>query len=162
MKTDSRSHRSHRPLRHSGDGDAKSPLEGRWKKGNLVIQIAPCGGDLCGTVVKASAKQQAKAERGSGTDLIGARLIQDIDRTGPNTYRASVFVPDRNMHARGTIRQVSANALAVKGCVLGVDLQVADLAAGPLAAAGRFRRRSRPPAPPPAAPPSRPPSSGRR
>ena len=100
--------------------DAKSPIEGRWKKGNLVIQIAPCGGNLCGTVVRASAKQQAKAERGSGTDLIGARLIRNIDQTGPNTYRASVFLPDRNMHARGTIRQVSPNALAVKGCVLGV------------------------------------------
>ena len=100
--------------------DAKSPIEGRWKKGNLVIQIAPCGGNLCGTVIRASAKQQAKAERGSGTDLIGARLIRNIDQTGPNTYRASVFLPDRNMHARGTIRQVSPNALAVKGCVLGV------------------------------------------
>ena len=99
---------------------AKSPIEGRWKKGNLVIQIAPCGGNLCGTVVRASAKQKAKAERGSGTDLIGARVIKDIDRTGPNTYRASVFLPDRNVHARGTIRQVSPNALAVKGCVLGV------------------------------------------
>jgi len=99
---------------------AKSPIEGRWKKGNLVIQIAPCGGNLCGTVVRASAKQKAKAERGSGTDLIGARVIRDIDRTGPNTYRASVFLPDRNMHARGTIKQVSPNTLAVKGCVLGV------------------------------------------
>jgi uncharacterized protein (DUF2147 family) len=100
--------------------DAKSPLEGRWKKGNLVIQISPCGSQLCGTVVRASAKQQAKAERGSGTNLIGARLIRDIEKTGANSYRGKVFLPDRNMHARGTIRQVSANTLAVKGCVLGV------------------------------------------
>jgi uncharacterized protein (DUF2147 family) len=100
---------------------AKSPIEGRWKRGNMVIQIAPCGGgDLCGTVLKASANQQRKAERGSGTDLIGARLIKDIDRTGPNTYRANVFVADRNMHARGTIRQTSPNTLAVKGCVLAI------------------------------------------
>ena len=99
---------------------AKSPIEGRWKKGNLVVQIAPCGRELCGTVVRASAKQQAKAERGSGTELIGARLIKDIDKTGPNTYRASVFLPQRNMHAKGSIKQVSANTLAVRGCVLGV------------------------------------------
>lgn len=98
----------------------KSPLEGRWKKGNLEIQIAPCGRELCGTVLRASPKQKAKAQRGSGTDLIGARLIKGIDRTGPNSYRASVFLPDRNMHARGTIKQVSANTLAVRGCVLGV------------------------------------------
>lgn len=99
---------------------AKSPIEGRWKKGNLVVQIAPCGRELCGTVVRASEKQQAKAERGSGTDLIGARLIKDIDKTGPNTYRASVFLPQRNMHAKGTIKQVSSDKLAVRGCVLGV------------------------------------------
>ena len=98
----------------------KSPLEGRWKKGKLEIKIAQCGRELCGTIVRASPKQQAKAERGSGTELIGARLIKDIDKTGPNTYRASVFLPDRNMHARGTIRQVSPNQLAVKGCVLAV------------------------------------------
>ena len=107
-------------LASPASANAKSPLEGRWKKGNLVVQIAPCGRELCGTVIRASAKQQAKAERGSGTELIGARLIKDIDRTGPNTYRASVFLPQRNMHARGTIKQVSANTLAVRGCVLGV------------------------------------------
>lgn len=99
---------------------AKSPLEGRWKNGKMEVVIAPCGRDLCGTVVKASPIQQAKAERGSGTDLIGATLIKDIEPTGPNSYRASVFLADRNMHARGTIRQVSPNELKVRGCVLGV------------------------------------------
>ena len=53
---------------------AKSNLEGRWKHGSMEIVIAPCGDTLCGRVVKASAKQQAKAEHGSGTDLLGARV----------------------------------------------------------------------------------------
>src|SRR3954447_18650768 len=70
------------------DAYAKSGIEGRWKNGKMEIVISPCGGSLCGTVVKASAKQQAKAERGSGTDLIGARLITDIRPDGPQTYRA--------------------------------------------------------------------------
>ena len=99
---------------------AKSPLEGRWKNGKMEVVIAPCGGDLCGTVVKASPIQQKKAERGSGTDLVGARLIKDIEPTGPGSYKATVFLADRNMHARGTIRQVSNNQLKVRGCVLGV------------------------------------------
>src|SRR5919107_207626 len=96
---------------------AKSPLEGRWRNGKMEILIAPCGRTLCGTVVKASAKQQAKAERGSGTDLVGARLIKNIQPAGPRTYRANVFVADRNMNARGTIRQISENRLNVRGCV---------------------------------------------
>lgn len=99
---------------------AKSPLEGRWKNGPMEVLIAPCGAKLCGTVVKASPKQQAKAERGSGTDLVGARLIESIEPTGPGTYRGRVFVADHGVHASGTIRQVSRNQLKVKGCVLGV------------------------------------------
>ena len=99
---------------------AKSPIEGRWKNGKMEVVIAPCGGDLCGTVVKASAKQQAKAERGSDTDLIGARLVKNIEPTGPNSYRATVFVADRNIYARGTITQLSNDQLRVRGCVLAI------------------------------------------
>ena len=99
---------------------SKAPIEGRWKNGKMEVLIAPCGRELCGTVVKASPKQQRKAEEGSGTELVGARLIHDIERTGPGTYRASVFVADRNIHARGTIRQVTPNRLNVKGCVLAI------------------------------------------
>ena len=102
----------------AGAAHARSPIEGRWKKGKLQIDIRPCGSTLCGTVVKASAKQQARAERGSGTELIGAALIEDIRPTGPNSYRGKVFVPDRNMNASGRIRQVSPNQLKVSGCVL--------------------------------------------
>jgi len=104
----------------SGAADARLPIEGRWAKGNLQIDIKPCGRTLCGTVVKASPKQQARAERGSGTDLVGATLIKQIQPTGPGSYRARVFVADRNMHANGKIRQLSPNRLAVSGCVMAV------------------------------------------
>lgn len=99
---------------------ARDSLEGRWKNGPMEIVIAPCGKSLCGTVVKASPKQQARAERGSDTDLIGARLITGVEPTGPRTYKGRVFVADQNIHASGTIEQVSANQLKVRGCVLGV------------------------------------------
>ena len=98
---------------------AKTGLQGRWKNGPMEIVISPCGKALCGTVVKASARQEARAERGSGTDLEGARLITGIQRTGSDTYRARVFVADRGIHADGTIHQVTPNQLKVRGCVLG-------------------------------------------
>ena len=110
----------------AGSAEARSPIEGRWKKGNLQIDIRPCGRTLCGTVVRASAKQQARAERGSGTDLIGATLIKDIRPAGPRSYKARVFVPDRNMHALGKIQQVAPNRLKVSGCVLAVICKSAD------------------------------------
>ena len=110
----------------AGSAEARSPIEGRWKKGNLQIDIRPCGRTLCGTVVRASANQQARAERGSGTDLIGATLIKDIRPAGPRSYKARVFVPDRNMHALGKIQQVAPNRLKVSGCVLAVICKSAD------------------------------------
>jgi uncharacterized protein (DUF2147 family) len=97
---------------------ARDPIEGYWKHGPMVIEIAPCGGDLCGTVVKASPLQQEKAERGSGTRLIGSRLITEIEPTGPGTYTGRVFAADRNVHANGVVHQLSPTELEVKGCVM--------------------------------------------
>lgn len=99
---------------------AAGNIEGRWKNGKMEIQIAPCGRALCGTVVKASAKQQAKAENGTGTDLIGARLITNIRQSGPRSYRANVFLADRGINASGTIREVGNNRLNVRGCLLAI------------------------------------------
>ena len=98
---------------------AKS-LEGRWKNGAMEIVIAPCGPSLCGRVVKASAEQQSKAQRGSGTRLLGSRVIDNIEPMGPGRWSADVFVASRDMSARGTIEQVNPNRLAVRGCVLAI------------------------------------------
>jgi uncharacterized protein (DUF2147 family) len=98
---------------------AKS-LEGRWKNGAMEIVIAPCGPSLCGRVVKASAQQQSKAQRGSGSRLLGERVIDNIEPVGPGRWSADVFVASRDMNARGTIEQVNPNRLAVRGCVLAI------------------------------------------
>ena len=97
---------------------AADPIEGHWARGSMEIRIASCATSLCGTVVKASTRQQAKAERGSGTTLIGATLIRDIRPAGPGRYSAKVFVADKNFNARGTIHQVGHDRLDVKGCAL--------------------------------------------
>lgn len=99
---------------------AKSDLQGRWKNGAMEIVIAPCGETLCGRVVKASDRQRAKAQRGSGTRLLGARVIDNIQPMGPGRWTANVFVASRDMNARGTIEQVGPGRLAVRGCVLAV------------------------------------------
>ena len=99
---------------------AKSRLEGRWKNGAMEIVIAPCGRSLCGRVVKASAKQQAKSQRGSGTRLIGSRVIENIQPAGPGKWNADVYVASRDMNANGTIQQVGPNRMKVRGCVMSV------------------------------------------
>lgn len=99
---------------------ARTALDGRWKNGAMEIVIASCGPTLCGRVVKASESQQEKARRGSGTKLLGARVIDNIEPAGPRTWKADVFLAGRNMNARGTIEQVGPDRLAVRGCVLAV------------------------------------------
>ncbi|MBB3764948.1 DUF2147 domain-containing protein [Sphingomicrobium lutaoense] len=94
------------------------PLDGKWKEGNLVIDIAPCGPAMCGTVVSASEKQKERARKGSGINLVGSRLITDIQPDGPNRYKAKVFVADRNMNASGRIEQISSDRIKVRGCVV--------------------------------------------
>ena len=98
---------------------AKS-LEGRWKNGAMEILIAPCGDSLCGRVVKASDKQRTKAQHGSGRKLLGSRVIEDIRPSGPGRWSANVYVASKDMNARGTIQQISADRLSVRGCVLAV------------------------------------------
>ncbi|HLO21170.1 MAG TPA: DUF2147 domain-containing protein [Sphingomicrobium sp.] len=98
---------------------AKS-LEGRWRNGAMEIVIARCGGSLCGRVVKASAKQEAKSQRGSGTKLLGARVIDNIQPSGAGRWNADVYLASRDMNARGTIEQESPDRLKVRGCVLAV------------------------------------------
>jgi uncharacterized protein (DUF2147 family) len=95
-------------------------LEGRWKNGAMEIVIGRCGQSLCGKVVRASEKQRAKAQQGSGTHLLGARVIDNIKPSGPGKWNADVFVASRNMNARGTIEQVGPDRMAVRGCVLAI------------------------------------------
>jgi uncharacterized protein (DUF2147 family) len=99
---------------------ARGNLEGHWKNGKMEISIAPCGRSLCGTVVKASPRQRERAQSGSGTALIGARVISDIRPAGPQTYRANVYLADRDMNASGTIREINQDRLELRGCVLAV------------------------------------------
>lgn len=101
---------------------ARQPIEGRWlnPKGTMTIEIAPCGPALCGTVLRASERTQAKAMRGSGTTLIGSKLLTGLVPIATNRWRGRVYLPDRDMHASGTMRLLDNGRLQVSGCLLGV------------------------------------------
>ena len=100
---------------------AAAEIEGRWRSpgGNSIIEIAPCGGDLCGTVAWASDK--AKKDAAKATDqLIGTQLLTGLTEKKPGRWQGKLFIPDKNMRVTAKISLVSPQQLKVGGCAAGV------------------------------------------
>ena len=97
------------------------PLEGMWRtvaddNGNSgLIQVAPCGNRLCGTLVKAFGAGGHEI----ASDNIGRQIIFDTRSTGGGEYRGKVYSPDRDATYNSRLT-LSGNSLSVQGCVLGV------------------------------------------
>ncbi len=100
---------------------AADPLEGTWRtapddNGHTgLINVAPCGAALCGTLMKAF--------DGTGTQVaspnIGRHIISQTKPKGDGAYTGKVYAPDRDKTYNSKL-QLSGNTLAVSGCVLGI------------------------------------------
>jgi uncharacterized protein (DUF2147 family) len=100
---------------------AAADIEGRWRSpgGNSIIEIAPCGGDWCGTVAWASDK--AKRDAARATDqLIGTQLLTGLQERKPGRWQGRLFLPDRNMRVTAKIQLASPQQLKVTGCAAAV------------------------------------------
>ena len=95
-------------------------IEGRWVNPthNVIVDIAPCGESLCGTVQSASAQAQQAATKGT-PHLIGTQLLTDLKPNG-SVWEGKLFVPDRNLHVEAKIQPEGANQLKVSGCEIGI------------------------------------------
>jgi hypothetical protein len=82
---------------------APASIEGRWVNPDhsVIIDIAPCSENLCGTVQWANAKAQQDA-REHAPHLIGTQLLTDLKPKGA-MWEGRLFVPDRNLHVEGRI-----------------------------------------------------------
>lgn len=98
----------------------KAPIEGRWRKGKMEVEIRPCGRQTwCATVTDASKGQRERARKGSGVELLGLTMIRDLTPDeAPGTYKGKVFIADKNMTAKGTITAISDTRIKVRGCAL--------------------------------------------
>jgi len=97
------------------------PLEGMWRtvpddNGNSgLIQVAPCGNALCGTLVRAfdaNGNEMASAN-------VGRMIISETRPRGNGEYRGKVWSPDRDQTYNSRL-QLTGDTLSVSGCVLGV------------------------------------------
>jgi uncharacterized protein (DUF2147 family) len=104
-----------------GQAPAADPVFGVWAnpKKTIAVRTAPCGQQLCGTIVSATAKALDDA-RAAGVDrLIGTELLRDYRRTGPARWSGTVFIPDMGRSFSSHIVEVSPGTLRISGCILG-------------------------------------------
>jgi uncharacterized protein (DUF2147 family) len=97
------------------------PLEGRWQtiadeNGNSgLIEIAPCGAALCGTLIRAFDASGAEI----ASPNIGRLIVSEVVAEAEGAYRGKVFSPDNGRTYNSRLR-LTGDSLAVQGCVLGI------------------------------------------
>jgi uncharacterized protein (DUF2147 family) len=95
-------------------------VEGVWRnpKNTVHIHIKPCGANLCGYVVWATAKAKADAKEAGTDPLVGAQLFRNFQPSKTDTWKGRVFVPDMNATFGGSAQLIDANTLKAKGCLI--------------------------------------------
>lgn len=106
----------------AGAAFAGDPVEGIWKtkpddNGNFGhIQIAPCGAAFCGTLIRAFDGTGAEIESAN----VGKQIVWDMVPYGDGLYDdGKVWSPDRDKTYNADMT-LSGDALAVRGCVMGI------------------------------------------
>src|SRR5689334_13626717 len=83
---------------------------GVWRNPHDSVHIAlrPCGEEICGFVVYASAKAEAAARKGGTPKLLGEQLLRGFRVDARGVGRGKVFVPDLNATFSGSAELVDA------------------------------------------------------
>ena len=100
---------------------AADPLHGVWQtskddNGNFgFIQVAPCGSQICGTLVKSFDTNGNEIQSANN----GRQIITETVANGDGTYSGKVYSPDRDKTYNSKL-VLTGNQLAVSGCVFGI------------------------------------------
>lgn len=96
------------------------PIEGTWQtqkddNGNSgYVQIAPCAGGLCGTLVRSFDPQGNEIS----SEHTGRAIIWDMQPAGGGRYEGGkVWAPDRDKTYNGKLT-LSGDSLDVSGCIM--------------------------------------------
>ena len=106
---------------------------GTWlsEDGGTKVQIANCGGKLCGTVVwlnrptdPSTGKPKTDSlnpDRGKrGRPLLGLQVVHGLTSNGPDTWSGQIYNADDGKTYQAHVMVVSTSAMKVEGCVLTV------------------------------------------
>jgi uncharacterized protein (DUF2147 family) len=97
---------------------------GTWltASGETRVRIAPCGGNLCGTIIWVS--KPAKDENNpnaalKGRNVVGINMIT-MKPAGDKKWTGTLYNYTDGKTYSGTLTQNSANSLSLSGCVAGI------------------------------------------
>jgi uncharacterized protein (DUF2147 family) len=104
-----------------GAATAPDPIYGEWvnPKHTLAVRTAPCGDEVCGTIVAATREALQDAKDAGVNQLIGTQLLRGYRKTGEGRWSGTVFVPDMGRSFSSHIVALSPNTLRISGCILG-------------------------------------------
>lgn len=104
---------------------AAEPITGQWltKEGKAIVAIAPCGGALCGRVVKVlkpNPKGETRDLRNPDPKLRdrpieGLTILSGFKDAG-NDWRGRIYNPEEGKDYRSIVRRLGDGSLEVKGC----------------------------------------------
>jgi uncharacterized protein (DUF2147 family) len=96
----------------------RAAIEGLWKNpiGSAIIEIAPCGDQLCGKVVWASARGRREASP-STPNVVGTTVLTGLTSRG-DRWIGTLFIPDDNIHVSAKLQLITTRKLKLTGCAL--------------------------------------------
>ena len=107
----------------SAAADAAGPAQasGVWRnpKNSVHVRMQPCGNTVCGTIVWASPRAEAKARAAGTPRLVGTQLFREFKQDGPGEWSGRVYVPDMQKTFSGTMKANNANSITGRGCLIG-------------------------------------------
>ena len=97
---------------------AAEPIEGLWQTqadegASAFVQVSPCGGAFCGTIVKTfKGKNEYKSPN------LGKQIVIGMTPASSGAYKGKVLRPADNKIYNGKA-QVSGKSMKLSGCVAG-------------------------------------------
>lgn len=99
---------------------AQGQPTGTWlsQSGETRVRIAPCGGQLCGTIVwmKQPAKDSQNPDASQrDRDLVGSRMIT-MSPSGSNQWSGTLYRYTDGQTFKGSLTMAGPNTLQLQGC----------------------------------------------
>jgi uncharacterized protein (DUF2147 family) len=101
-----------------------SKVAGVWQSqsGITRVKVTPCGAGLCAHVVwQKSPSKDVHNEDPNKRDrpVVGLQLVSNMKAAGPGEWTGSIYNYEDGKTYSGKVKQVSANAIEIGGCVMG-------------------------------------------